>query len=247
MYTVNAFALVTSPTTPQASVASMIMPESPAALGRLPLQSVHSALSYANIQNNRQGSAFTPAGAETGAAANPAAANPAMGASAEAARMADVHISSFPSLFLAQLIGQGMNEQTRGLVVSYETMQQFSQVKYLPSNATKPPQPSPALDFLKSLHTEQQVQAAANANVKAAVAANTSAPVAVSQNLQEEVSSLASLVRAVQPAEISSAAGAKNNPPRKAYLREGAAAYAHTVRHNASILLEDRESALAEA
>lgn len=171
MYAVNAFAYLPSTSTPQATVASMNVPEHPA-IGRLPTTTVAASLPYSELQpyNGGAGGGFS--------SAQPATALANASAAAAAAAMPTVvvpggSISSFPSLFLTQLLGQGADAETQSLVVTYETMLSFSEVKYKPSNAALPQTASPMLDFMHSLGSEA---APANTNAQTPPPANLNAP-----------------------------------------------------------------------
>src|SRR6185436_3518224 len=145
MYAVNAMAFVNSPTTPQASVASMIAPSN-TALGRLPATVVAGTVSYPELRNDsRNNPPYSQAAPETSPPP------------AEAARAQDISarnspsITGFPTLFLAQLLSQNFDEGTQGLVVTYESLVSFADVKYKPSNATKPVPGNPQAEFFKAL------------------------------------------------------------------------------------------------
>jgi hypothetical protein len=158
MYNVGTLMAPVSPTTPQASVASVIATQQPA-LGRLTPVSISATVPYTNFQNDaRSAQSYVNASPEISAAASAASAEAAPDS---APYFASGRIASFPSLFLAQVIAQG-DVEAGGMVNAYEMMMAASEVKYKPSDAGKPSAPSPGLDFLKAL---QQTQAApANQN-----------------------------------------------------------------------------------
>lgn len=243
MYT-NAFAYITSPTMPQASVASMMMSGDQATAGRMPVDIVPRPTADLDVQNNRQGSPNFSAPAEMDAPLSSAASSSLPPQNVNIARLPDIRISSFPSLFLAQLMGQGLDAEAEGIVVSYETMLQFSQVKYLPSNATRPALPSPMLDFYKNMNTEdmntEELQAA-NTNPKTPVAANTNAAsFSASTSQTEEAQPALAIIAKTAATPADSGASGFKPLPRKTLLRAtGMEAYASVAFHNDQILESD--------
>lgn len=115
-YTLNTLAFPTLPTTPQASVASMIVPSEPV-LGRLPATQVAGTVAYETARNEVQN--------------NPPYVNIAADQSTPdissftqgSAQSSDTSISAFPSLFLAQLMGQdSADPQTQSVIDSYAAL-----------------------------------------------------------------------------------------------------------------------------
>lgn len=133
------------PITAPASLYAGYLPD--AAIGRLPQVSVAASVSAPEVHNNTRGNqtASLPA---TPAASTGMAAASVTGAAAQPQRgMAE---SSYSTLFLTQLLGQGAaNSQ---IIVDYEKMASFSNVKYLPSQALLP-KSDPAGAFAKLLQT----------------------------------------------------------------------------------------------
>lgn len=150
MYPVSAFAYTPSPTMPPAQVASVIAPSAAPALGRLPASVVGASVPYSELQNNTRGAPSFPSAPEAPEAAISAVPE-SRGASAQTR---NTLISGFPSLFLAQLLGQNSGAAAQSLAISYETMLDFSTVKYKPSDASLPKPSSPLMEFLKTVGEE---------------------------------------------------------------------------------------------
>lgn len=113
---------------------------SEAALGRLPMTAVISPLSIPEVANHLRGG--TASRVLTNTAASPAS-PPVVGDSAN--RIAGTGANGFSSGFLAQLMAQsGAGDANAApIIVDYETLVAYSQVKYKPSDAGKPPPPPP--------------------------------------------------------------------------------------------------------
>lgn len=196
MYPISAFAYTPSTIMPPIPVASVIAaaPGSPS-IGSLPVTFVGGSVADAEVYNNTQGgpqfysASATPSIAAATAGFNVSGALPPTPGT----------ISSFPSLFMAQLLAQDANSaETQRLIVTYETMLNFSQVKYMPSDAGKPAPASPMLDFLKTLTKES-----ANSNPAPAIAANSNKT--VSAAAAQAAPAVAVQVAAPQPRAASEA------------------------------------------
>ena len=118
-----------------ASLATAPLATAQPALGNLPPQAVVSTLSSPETRNNRQGRAPTPPPAVPQSA--PSSEATALLPLAQMARGGGMLTASSP--FMAQLLAQGGGES----VLSPETLEQFANTRYMPSNAAKPTEPMP--------------------------------------------------------------------------------------------------------
>lgn len=115
MYAISAFAFYPSPSTPQPSVASIIVPGQEPALGRLPVVTVPAPIDSAEVRP--QTKARTPTRL---ADAEDAASNVSGVDETPAGRAPTGKLTSFPTLFLAHLLGQGANAEGSGIVSGFE-------------------------------------------------------------------------------------------------------------------------------
>lgn len=197
-----------SPTTPQASVASMIVAQHPA-LGRLPPQTVSGAVSYAELRNDARNSppyvkiapdAAMPLTAPSSAAVPTAL--PVQGG-----------IYTFPSLFLAQLLGQDTSPQAQSIARSFETAMATSAQEA----SSIPARTGIAGDFLKALQET-------GFTAKQPAVSSHSAPAQAAQLAREPASlSPQAASFAFEPAKKPAASLARTTAAVvKAYLRYGA-------------------------
>ena len=119
----------------------------------VPYQSVAPSVSSVQIGNNARGNSTavpTAAANETPEAPEQVEA-PLL--SARALAQTGGAIANAPTVFLAQLAAQEQSPQARGILVQYEKLVAFSNVKYKPSDAFKPEE-EPAGVFGRLLHNE---------------------------------------------------------------------------------------------
>lgn len=117
------------------------------AIVHMPYDNVAPSVSSAQTDPNARGNSTPPPEEEHAPAAPPPSpfpnflSNPAVSSSVQAT-------------FLAQLISQDASPETTGILVQYEKLVAFSNVKYKPSNAMKPA-PEPSGVFGKLLQEER--------------------------------------------------------------------------------------------
>lgn len=186
MYTLAASAFPTLPTTPQASVASMIASPEPV-VGRLPAAEVSRGTPDTEVRNDAANNPpYVSTPDQAGATDNTVP-------SFSSAPSSDTAISAFPSLFLAQLMGQNENDpQTQSIVNSYAQVAN-SGVTMQQSIAQNTSGANPALAFAQALQNVQATNSntppqASNTNIayvpqaQAAVSASAPPPVSLPQN-----------------------------------------------------------------
>lgn len=128
-------------------------------VNHVPYDNVAPSVSSAQVDNHTKGN-----GTATQAAAEQAAAPPPdSGDEGASFALRQNRLPSLPSIaaqsgFVAQLAGQDTSPQTQGILLQYEKLVSYSDVKYKPSNAARP-QAGPASLFGQIVQAEQAAPA----------------------------------------------------------------------------------------
>jgi len=122
----------------------------------VPYDNVSPSVSNAQVENNSTSNGNIPAAAQQeAAAASDAQASEAFFATLNGTQQSQN--AGVQATFLAQLLAQDGSPEMHIILVQYEKLVALANVKYKPSNAGKPPEPSNI--FGQILHQEQPVQA----------------------------------------------------------------------------------------
>jgi len=115
---------------PQPAFTAIAAPEP--SIGRLPFAFISATTAAPELHNNAHGGQL----ASTAGGLPSMAATIAAGAGG-AAPLASGPLS-FPTLFLAQMLGQDFGPEAQNIIIDYEKLMRFSAVKYKPSDALLP-------------------------------------------------------------------------------------------------------------
>jgi len=198
----------------------MIVPSEPV-LGRLPVTQVAGAVSYVEVRNDTQnGPLYGSVATDQQAAANTL--------SGGAGQSTDTSISAFPSLFLAQLMGQDSEDpQTQSIIASYEPQPQAGNARPAPGNRTASGA-GPMGDFYKALQDIGNSSAATPTPAPPATSGGT-------PSMQQVPSTPVPVPQATAPATVYILPAERRGITGSTKSIVGSQAYRLTVERNASL------------